>query len=172
MIIKVAGPFPTAIVSKVNLPPVSDVQSTTVTFSVTPPAPGYYLYSAGLTGVNGPTGYPVGEICGASTRLIVGAAAQGALPPPGGAAPLPAGALPPPAPNCTGGRLVDALGHCVCPGGVQWNAAANQCATPQAAAAPPAGQLECRGGEVKGILCWCGIGRFPKPLGGNVYQCQ
>lgn len=234
--IKVAGPFPTAVVSSVNLPPVSDVQSTAVGFSVTPAAPGHYLYSACLTGLNGPNGYPLPDICGAQTTVIVSAATQNQLPPqggnpplpgggqplpgtaampeasnctggrfpdptgrcvcpggtrwsaaanqcatphggaprllppPGDAAPLPAGALPPPVQTCTGGRLVDSQGRCVCPAGTQWNAGASQCVTPQAAA--PAGQLQCLGGEVKGILCWCGIGRFPKAVGNNIYQCQ
>lgn len=241
-----SGSGPVGSVASLSLPPVSDLQSTPVPFSVQPASPGIYSYFVCLSGLNDPNGWPLADICGPQTEVTVGppvlptpqpqdgvqhlpapadghppmpgggeplpgmaapAAAnctggrlpdstgrcvcpggtqwsatanhcvtpQGGvprLPPPGGAAPLPAGALPPPAPNCTGGRSPDAQGRCVCPAGTQWNAGANQCATPQAAAPAPAGQLECRGGEVKGILCWCGIGRFPRAVGNNVYQCQ
>ncbi len=37
---------------------------------------------------------------------------------------------------------------------------------------PAAGKMQCIGGQVKGPLCWCGLGRFPKKVGNNVYRCQ
>jgi hypothetical protein len=36
---------------------------------------------------------------------------------------------------------------------------------------PPAG-LQCKGGKIKGNLCWCGFGKFPKKISNNVYRCQ
>ena len=35
----------------------------------------------------------------------------------------------------------------------------------------PAG-IQCIGGKVKGTLCWCGFGKFPKRISNNVYRCQ
>lgn len=37
---------------------------------------------------------------------------------------------------------------------------------------PAAAKFKCIGGQVRGNLCWCGIGRFPKTIGKNVYRCQ
>lgn len=39
-------------------------------------------------------------------------------------------------------------------------------------APPTSGKIVCRGGQMVGALCWCGIGKFPKKVGKNVYQCQ
>jgi hypothetical protein len=34
----------------------------------------------------------------------------------------------------------------------------------------PAG-IQCIGGKVRGKLCWCGFGKFPKKIGNNAYRC-
>ncbi|MEM9590231.1 MAG: hypothetical protein AAF967_02705, partial [Pseudomonadota bacterium] len=43
---------------------------------------------------------------------------------------------------------------------------------PQAAEEPATPELQCIGGEVRGVLCWCGIGRFPRAVGNNAYKCE
>jgi len=37
---------------------------------------------------------------------------------------------------------------------------------------PKASKLRCLGGQVRGPLCWCGIGKFPQKIGNNTYRCQ
>ena len=217
---QVYAPGSSASIASLSLPAIADFQATTVSFSIQPATPGDYSYSICLVGLNDYRGWPLPDICGPERKVAVGApflppqpggAAQ-RLPVPGANQPLPGGnspplpdgflppqqAVAPAAANCTGGRLPNAQGRCVCPAGLQWNSGINHCAAPQggvqrlpppvgnpplpagatppqqavAPAPAPGGQLQCRGGEVKGILCWCGLGRFPKALGGNVYQCQ
>lgn len=33
-------------------------------------------------------------------------------------------------------------------------------------------QLRCIGGQVRGKLCWCGIGKFPRKVRGNTFKCR
>lgn len=193
IVIKVAGAFPTGSIAALSLPSLAQGNTTTVNFSATPATPGGYAYFACLSGLKDAGGWPLPDICGPNTRVTVGPAvtptfstlpqlqvlpapAQGAAQPapqPGGA-PRPAGS---PA-NQQGDAAPPQFGvlpqlQLLPPPAGAPAAAAPQAAAPAQQAAPPAGgQLECRGGEVKGILCWCGIGRFPRPLGGNVWQCQ
>jgi hypothetical protein len=44
--------------------------------------------------------------------------------------------------------------------------------TAPATTVPSKPKTVCRGGKMVGALCWCGIGKFPKQVGNNVYQCQ
>lgn len=44
--------------------------------------------------------------------------------------------------------------------------------SPPTTAPTTSGKIICRGGKMAGSLCWCGIGRFPKKVSKNVYQCQ
>lgn len=89
--------------------------------------------------------------------------------------------------TCTGGRNWNvSQRRCVCPSGTKWNSRGKKCAAvgkqvPRAVQpkAPRAVQpkkssakLQCIGGEVRGALCWCGFGKFPKKIGRNVYRCR
>ena len=33
-------------------------------------------------------------------------------------------------------------------------------------------RLRCIGGQVRGKLCWCGIGKFPRKVRGNTFKCR
>lgn len=85
--------------------------------------------------------------------------------------------------TCTGGRVSNRA--CLCPRGFTRktiranvylckpplrrpvpNAMGNRLKTPKT------NKMRCIGGQVKGPLCWCGIGRFPKKIGSNAYRCQ
>lgn len=82
--------------------------------------------------------------------------------------------------RCSGGTVSN--GACLCPRGFTRRTIKTgvyvckppaKAPVPEEASKPPEpAPLKCIGGKVKGVLCWCGLGRFPKALGNNVYRCQ
>ena len=173
IVIKAATAGPTVPVARVGLPEVGDLRAVAVGVAVTPQTPGAFSYFACLTGLTNASGWPFPETCGPATTVHAVAPTAGAPAPAvqpqlqfdAVAAPVlglhnsqaPAAQPPPPQGN---------LPQLVVPG---------QQRPGQQAGAPQGGGnggMVCRGGEVRGPLCWCGIGRFPQALGNNVYQCR
>lgn len=174
VVVRAAGTFPTATVVSLGLPPLGDTQTTSLAFTVTPQAPGTYGYFVCLTGLNDPNGWPIADVCGQSTVVAV-SVPSAAAPQPDAGRPPQLGILPAPQVFPRPGTAV--IRPQQAPPAAQRpppQAVIPQGAAPQAIAPQEgeAGQLVCRGGEIRGPLCWCGIGRFPVAVGGNVYQCQ
>ena len=67
-----------------------------------------------------------------------------------------------------------ASGRCICRPG--FTKVGNSCRRKSKQSAPrrpvKIERLRCIGGKVKGRLCWCGIGKFPKRVSGNTYRCR
>lgn len=115
-------------------------------------------------------------ICSPWRRISVRLSGPGSSPIP------PAGPSPPTAIRCTGGIV--RRGRCLCPTGryrVRIGQYAYACRLSARGTAPgnrydnqtrPTARLRCIGGQMRGRLCWCGIGRFPQRVGTYTYRCR